>query len=344
MKINKYVLGFLSLLILSIGIAVGTLLVGQNQDIREKAAPATTAYISPTTQDAQIGTDFSFYVKMDSATNQISGVDIRLSFDKNNIQIVSLEKGSGATNLETPIAGTFDNSTGKIKYIIYTGDKTKAISGSGIEILKVNAKSKSNATIGEYSFTFDSETAASGVTETQNILTSLSLGKVKLVEAIAGSDNTTNNAEGEPNSCGGTCGSNFNCKANLYCYKGYCRNPVCSNKTDCNCSGTTNAATVKPTVKPTGQNKGGVTSNTTAKSSAKPTPTYSAGMTKLETSGEESLLRTTEDLKAPENQFFAKYAIYIFGAFIIVVISTIYYAVKKSRDNNIPHILPPTNI
>ena len=113
MKINKYVLGFLSLLILSIGIAVGTLVVSQNQDIREKAAPATVAYISPSNFDNQIGTDFSFYVKMDSASNQISGVDIRLSFDKNAIQITSLEKGSGATNLETPIGGILHENGGR---------------------------------------------------------------------------------------------------------------------------------------------------------------------------------------------------------------------------------------
>lgn len=340
MKINKYLLGFLSLLILSIGIAVGTFLVGQNQDIREKAAPATVAYVSPSTFDNQIGTDFSFYVKMDSASNQISGVDIRLNFDKNAIQITSLERGSGATNLETPIASTFDNSSGKIKYIIYTGDKTKAISGSGIEILKVNAKSKSNAPVGEYLFSFDSETAASGVTETQNILTSLTNGKVNLVTTPVGGI-----TEGEPNSCGGTCGSNFNCKANLYCYQGYCRNPICSDKTDCNCSTATIAPTIKSTIKPAGQNKGGATSKSTAKSSTKPTPTYSASITKIETSEEEPLLITTEDLKkAPENQFFAKYAIYVFGAFIVIVITSVIFAIKKNRYDRIPHIMPPTNI
>lgn len=332
MKINKYVLGILSIVILSIGIFVGILLVGQNQDIREKAAPATVAYISPSSFDNQIGTDFSFYVKMDSASNQISGVDIRLSFDKNAMQITSLEKGSGATNLETPIASAFDNSTGKIKYIIYTGDKTKAISGSGIEILKINAKSKSTATAGEYAITFDKETVASGITETQNILTSLANGKINLVTTPIGGY-----VEGEPNSCGGTCGSNYNCKANLYCYKGYCRNPVCSNETDCSCSTATTAPTVKPTIKSTTESKGGIaTVKPTIKSSAKPTS--------ISTASSDPLLRTTEDLKAPENQFFAKYAIYIFSGFILIVISTIYYAVKKNRYNSIPHILPPTNI
>jgi len=47
---------------------------------------------------------------------------------------------------------------------------------------------------------------------------------------------------GEPNSCGGTCGSNYNCKANLYCYQGFCRNPNCKTSTDCSCA--------TPTAKP----------------------------------------------------------------------------------------------
>ena len=159
--------------------------------------------------------------------------------------------------------------------------------------------------------------------------------------------NVNKRAQGEPNFCGGTCGSNYNCQANYFCFEGFCRNPICSTDTDCVCnmSTATPVATVKSTIKPTTESKGGSeTTNPTVKSSAKASPTYSAGMTKLGTSEEESLLRTTEDLKAPENQFFAKYAIYIFGAFILIVISTIYYAVKKNRYNSIPHILPPTNI
>ena len=48
---------------------------------------------------------------------------------------------------------------------------------------------------------------------------------------------------GAPNSCGGTCGSNLNCNAELYCYQGFCRNPQCSSDTDCNCSGTGATAT-----------------------------------------------------------------------------------------------------
>lgn len=51
---------------------------------------------------------------------------------------------------------------------------------------------------------------------------------------------------GEPNSCGGTCGSNYNCKANLYCYQGYCRNPDCRTKTNCSCTSSTSTPSPKP--------------------------------------------------------------------------------------------------
>lgn len=63
--------------------------------------------------------------------------------------------------------------------------------------------------------------------------------------------------QGEPNSCGGTCGSKYNCGTNLFCYQGFCRNPICPTDTDCACS------TPSPTPKPTA----------TPKKTVKPTPT-----------------------------------------------------------------------
>lgn len=57
---------------------------------------------------------------------------------------------------------------------------------------------------------------------------------------------------GEPNSCGGTCGSNNNCKANLFCYQGYCRNPNCKTSGDCSCATPTPTAKPKSTFKPGG--------------------------------------------------------------------------------------------
>jgi protein-disulfide isomerase len=158
--------------------------------------------------------------------------------------------------------------------------------------------------------------------------------------------------EGEPNGCGGTCGSNYNCKANFYCYQGFCRNPICSDDTDCNCS---SDATAKPTVKPTTKAVGGASGSlstisprrtSTAKASTR--PTSSGGISKglLELIETENTIDGTDEVTptAPENQFFTKYAIYIFAGFVVLAITAIAFALKKKKDDNIPHILPPTNI
>jgi LPXTG-motif cell wall-anchored protein len=54
------------------------------------------------------------------------------------------------------------------------------------------------------------------------------------------SPTTVNN---QPNSCGGTCGSNTNCQDGMFCYNGICRNPSCPDASNCACT----AATVVPT-------------------------------------------------------------------------------------------------
>ena len=144
---------------------------------------------------------------------------------------------------------------------------------------------------------------------------------------------------GEPNSCGGTCGSNYNCKANLFCYQGFCRNPICASDANCDCVVATATAkvTAKSTTKPkktsTSLPKGG---NVTSSPSYKTLPTLSSKVTE-----EPEIEASTE----PENKFFTKYALPIFAVFLLIVVSTIYFAVKKNKEKpNIPNITPPVNI
>lgn len=147
--------------------------------------------------------------------------------------------------------------------------------------------------------------------------------------------NSNEKAQGEPNFCGGTCGSNYNCQANFFCFEGFCRNPICSKDTDCICDAATATPTIKPSPTTTSIPKGGNEPfvDTTDNSTSRPTVTPTATATTIPYS-----------VPVPENQFFAKYAIYVFGAFVLLVISTIYYAIKKNKTTQIPHIMPPTNI
>ena len=56
---------------------------------------------------------------------------------------------------------------------------------------------------------------------------------------------------GEPNSCNGTCGSNYNCKGEYFCYQGFCRNPNCPNEKSCVCATLTSTKTLTPKLSPT---------------------------------------------------------------------------------------------
>lgn len=155
-------------------------------------------------------------------------------------------------------------------------------------------------------------------------------------------------ADDGSNYCGGTCGSNFNCQPNLYCYKGFCRNPICSDDTDCTCAIATPTATAslqpKTTIKPT------ATASATVAPTITPEPkggneNYGnlISSTPEPSTSSEPIVEEQKSI-APENQFAAKYAIYIFGAFVIIAILSIVLVVKRNKSQDIPHILPPTSV
>lgn len=110
------------------------------------------------------------------------------------------------------------------------------------------------------SFTLSSATATPTATGSA---TPTPTGTGTATPTPTGTGSATPTPTGEPNSCGGTCGSNINCGNGLYCYNGYCRNPSCPSDTDCNCG----ASTPTPTSTAT---------TTTYSSTTTPTPTEAA--------------------------------------------------------------------
>jgi hypothetical protein len=344
--LNKILLGFAGLFLLVFGLVAGAILVRQDQNLNEDAAPASSVYLSPNSQQVGQNNNFNFNVKINTAENLMSGVDLRIKFDKNIFEIVSLEKGENISDFNNILASDTGNSTGEIKYIAFTLDKSKAIHGNNLDLLKVNAKVKGDAPKAMYTLGFGDQTAASGLTESENIITGMDSAFITVTDHT---DTDSTYVEGEPNNCGGTCGSNNNCKANLYCYQGFCRNPVCNTKTDCNCSTTTTTA---PTTKPVVTPKSGITTKKTAtpkstvKGSPKATPNYTGGMTLIDKptdlTRDDSDTQTEEN--APENMFLTRYAMFIVGGFIVFAIIAIIYAIKQKRNTTIPHITPPTNI
>lgn len=174
---------FAVLAFLGLSVATGVYLVQQRTNLTQRAAPATSIAIIPASQTQTPGSNFTFSVSMDTATNAVTAFDLRLNFDPNAIQITSLEQGSGATHF-TAFSNTYDNGAGTISYAAFNVDTSRALVGSGIEILKVNATVRNTAVNGNYNITFDPATAATATQEGQNVLISKTQGVVVVQQSV----------------------------------------------------------------------------------------------------------------------------------------------------------------
>lgn len=184
MDSRKKILGIVAIVIVVIALVAGLILVKRNQDIREDAAAATSVSISPTTQTRARGVNFSYSVVMNTGVNRISGVDIRLNYNPNAVEVTSISRGTGIQVLDQEVPGNgFDNTAGTIKYLTFTLDRTKAVTGSNLEVLKVNARVKSTAAAGSYPITFNSNTVFSAVGETQDVIINRTGGNVVVTTA-----------------------------------------------------------------------------------------------------------------------------------------------------------------
>lgn len=186
MKKSKVVLIVLGVLVLTGGLVAGILLVQQNENIARRAAPATTMYINPSTQSKTPGSTFTYSVKIDTGPNAVTGVDIRMDFDPDALQITSLSLGGGAANLSQTIANTYDNNTGKIQFAVFTLNSSQALTGTGVEVLKVNGLVKQTAPAGSYQISFDPATAASASQEGQNVITGKTNATLTVASGTAG--------------------------------------------------------------------------------------------------------------------------------------------------------------
>lgn len=334
MVINKSLKKIIWLGVLVVGITAGVILSKNDQNINESAAPATKLSFSPTSQEVGFGSGFTEQIVMDSGENKVTGIDIQLTYDSNKIHINEVKPTTGISNFNTVIKNEIDNSAGKLRYTAFTFDRNLAVSGN-LNILTLSGNVVAN-NVGSYEISFKPETVIIAVDEGDNVLTNTQSATIKVVE-------------GEPNFCGGTCGSNNNCQPNFFCYEGFCRNPVCASDTDCSCT-ITAAPTARPaTSRPTSRPVTTITS--TQRPSPSPTIIAKGGVETLPPSldytpdypdieREPDTSITTEDLK---NQVWPNFIKYTIGALLIAIAFGIGLAmwIKKNRTR---HILPPTNI
>ncbi len=126
------IVGFL-LVIVMVGLAAGIALLGGNQDLGSKAAPATT--LGLTTSNATVGPGQIFTVKVDINTNAnlVKAVDVGLRYDKSYLELIKIEKGAFASQAQELI-NSVNGAAGIASYsvIVPTNANPPYLTGQGV--------------------------------------------------------------------------------------------------------------------------------------------------------------------------------------------------------------------
>lgn len=188
-------------MLFSVGALVTVLtLITKRQSIKENAAPATTLLVVPGSQNKSAGDSLPLTIEMNTGSNQSMGFDLVINFNSQIFQVTSISAGSAGSDFSV-IKKNIDNNSGKIFYSAFTTDTTKALNGSGLNILVISGMVKSGVAPGTYNFTFDSSTIVIGYQESQNVLMGTTPGSVVVVGSTVSSTPTaTATSTGSPTS------------------------------------------------------------------------------------------------------------------------------------------------
>lgn len=132
----KKILIFIVILILLGGIPLLVFFVGQRQELRKKAAPATTLSLTPASLTKKIDDTFSLEVALDSGENQIIAAELHLTYDPTKLEVQSITNGPPFPNILA--SGAIEN--GAVSIAVGAADTKKPVTGTGtVAIIKMKA-------------------------------------------------------------------------------------------------------------------------------------------------------------------------------------------------------------
>lgn len=163
---KRIVFIIISILIL-LAIPTTVLLVMRNQELRQRAAPATSLTLTPVSVTKQIGEEITLEAHMDTATNQVVAVQVSMSFDPTKLEAEWIHNGTMFPNIIS--SGVVGNGTASIA--LGAANTTTPITGTGlVATIKLKALA---ATTSPVSVKFASDTFVGALGEgSTNVLTS----------------------------------------------------------------------------------------------------------------------------------------------------------------------------
>lgn len=173
----KKILVVLIILLILVSIPLTVYLVKQRQEIRKKAAPATTLALSPANVTRNVGETFSLDLVVNTAENAISAAELYVIFDSNKLEGQSIMAGSFL-----PVVLVNGNISGGLASITLGSQPNEPKQGTGIlATIAFKALALTEGTSTEVQFAANTQVA--GIGEQGNVLTGTTPASITILAA-----------------------------------------------------------------------------------------------------------------------------------------------------------------
>ncbi len=128
-NMKKKIIPIVVLLFLLITLPVSFFVVKQQQDIRQKAAPATTMSFTPSEKTVSIGETFSLDITINTGENNIIATSMHIIFDSAKLEAQSIINSPQFPNI---LSSADTSQPGKASIAVGTASISKPFKGTGI--------------------------------------------------------------------------------------------------------------------------------------------------------------------------------------------------------------------
>ncbi len=181
---KKIVLLIVGILLL-VAVPASVYLVGRQQDIRSRAAPATALSFNPTTITKPVDEQFAVNVDINTGTNNVTAVKVVVTFDSTKLEATSITNGALAPKITA--SGIVGAGTASIT--VAANSTTSPITGTGtIAVIRFKGKTGTTAPV---QLKFDTTTFASGLAESTNVITTMGTASVNILGTSTTTTTTT---------------------------------------------------------------------------------------------------------------------------------------------------------